>query len=77
MIELVKTKNKLGMSSIMRTTDASSKQNIKSLIKKVVLVVIITNRMINVTPVSYTHLDVYKRQIYNSFTFIIARLHCR
>ena len=32
-------------------------------IKKVVLVVIVTNRIITVAPVSYTHLDVYKRQI--------------
>ena len=33
-----------------------------NLMKKFVLVVEITIRMITVAPVSYTHLDVYKRQ---------------
>ena len=36
-------------------------ENLRNLIKKVVLVVIITNRTI--PAVSYTHLDVYKRQL--------------
>ena len=44
--------------------------------KKVVLVVIITNRVITVTPVSYTHLDVYKRQLYRFLFVKVIRL-CR